>query len=138
MNIAAILRNKSDSVATAWLDWSVTQVCEKLTELGIGALIVSEDGARVDCIVSERDTIRHLARNGALILDRPVSDIMIREVVVCAREDNIAQLTNTMTDRHFQHLPVVEQERLVGLVSIGDLVKSRIRETEHEAEALKA
>lgn len=78
------------------------------------------------------------ARDGAGVLDQLVSDIMVDKVVVCSVEDNIAHLMDTMTDGRFRHLPVVEDGALVGLVSIGDVVKHRIRETEHEAEALKA
>ena len=138
MNVAAILRSKGNSVATARPDWTVAQACERLTDLSIGALVVSTDDRTVDGIVSERDVIRRLARDGAGVLDQLVSDIMVDKVVVCSVEDNIAHLMDTMTDGRFRHLPVVEDGALVGLVSIGDVVKHRIRETEHEAEALKA
>ena len=119
-------------------DWPVSQACTRLTELGIGALVVSADGKQVDGIISERDVIRHLARAGAGILDLRVADIMISEVVTCASDDNIAHLMETMTEHRIRHLPVVEDGALIGLVSIGDVVKHRIRETEQEAEALKA
>ena len=138
MNVAAILRSKGNSVATARPDWTVAQACERLTDLGIGALVVSTDDRTVDGIVSERDVIRRLARDGAGVLDQLVSDIMVDKVVGCSVEDNIAHLMDTMTDGRFRHLPVVEDGALFGLVSIGDVVKHRIRETEHEAEALKA
>jgi len=138
MNVAAILRNKGNAIETVRPDRSVLQACARLTELGIGALVVSTDGHRVDGIISERDVIRHLARAGADILDLSVADIMIREVVTCTSEDNIAHLMETMTDHRIRHLPVVEDGALIGLVSIGDVVKHRIRETEQEAEALKA
>ena len=138
MNVAAILRSKGNCFATARPDWTVAQACERLTDLGIGALGVSTDDRTVDGIVSERDVIRRLARDGAGVLDQLVSDIMVDKVVVCSVEDNIAHLMDTMTDGRFRHLPVVEDGALVGLVSIGDVVKHRIRETEHEAEALKA
>ncbi|MGB0572788.1 MAG: CBS domain-containing protein [Alphaproteobacteria bacterium] len=116
----------------------MSQACAQLTELKIGALVVSEDGRRVDGIISERDVIRHIARAGADILDLKIADIMIREVVTCTGEDNIAHLMETMTEHRISHLPVIEDNELIGLVSIGDVVKHRIRETEHEAEALKA
>lgn len=138
MNVAAILRNKGNAVETARPDWSVSVACARLTELGIGALVVSSDGQKVEGIISERDVIRHLARAGADILDLHVADIMIREVVTCTSEDNIAHLMETMTEHRIRHLPVVEDGTLIGLVSIGDVVKHRIRETEQEAEALKA
>lgn len=138
MNVATILRNKGNGIETIRPDWSVSQACARLTELGIGALVVSEDGQRVDGIISERDVIRHIARAGAEILDLSIADIMVREVVTCTSEDNIAHLMETMTEHRSRHLPVVENGKLIGLVSIGDVVKHRIRETEHEAEALKA
>jgi CBS domain-containing protein len=138
MNVAAILRNKGNAIETIRPDWSVSQACARLTELRIGALVVSEDGRQVDGIISERDVIRHISRAGADILDLHISDIMIRKVVTCTSEDNIAHLMETMTEHRIRHLPVVEDDELIGLVSIGDVVKHRIRETEHEAEALKA
>lgn len=138
MNVATILRNKGNAIETIRPDWSVSQACARLTELRIGALVVSEDGRQVDGIISERDVIRHITRAGADILDLQISDIMIHEVVTCTSEDNIAHLMETMTEHRIRHLPVVEDNELIGLVSIGDVVKHRIRETEHEAEALKA
>ena len=107
------------------------------TNSGIGALIVSTDGKHVQGIVSERDVIGLIARDGAEVLDRPVSDIMIRDVVTCSRSDNIAHLMETMTERRIRHLPVIDGDELVGIVSIGDVVKHRIQETEREATALR-
>ena len=138
MNVAAILRNKGNAIETIRPDRTVSQACARLTELSIGALVVSADGRQVDGIISERDVIRHIARAGADILGLRIADIMIREVFTCTSEDNIAHLMETMTERRIRHLPVVEHNELIGLVSIGDVVKHRIRETEQEAEALKA
>lgn len=138
MNVAAILRNKGNTIETARPDLSVSEACTLLTELGIGSLVVSTDGQQVDGIISERDVIRHIARAGADTLDLRIADIMIHDVVTCTSEDNIAHLMETMTEHRIRHLPVVEDGALIGLVSIGDVVKHRIRETEQEAEALKA
>ena len=138
INVAAILRNKGNAIETIRPDWLVSQACTRLTELRIGALVVSEYGRQVDGIISERDVIRHISRAGADILDLRTFDIMIREVITCTSEDNIAHLMETMTEHRIRHLPVVKDGKLIGLVSIGDVVKHRIRETEHEAEALKA
>lgn len=138
MNVAAILKTKGNAVETTRPDASVSQACTQLNERGIGALVVSADGKQVNGIISERDVLRHLARAGAGILDLRVADIMVETVVTCTREDNIAQLMEVMTDHRIRHLPVVEDDELIGLVSIGDVVKHRIRETEQEAEALKA
>ena len=138
MNVATILRNKGNAIETIRPDMSVSEACPLLTELGIGSLVVSTDGRQVEGIISERDVIRHLARVGADILDLRISEIMIRDVVTCTSEDNIAHLMETMTEHRIRHLPVVQDGTLIGLVSIGDVVKHRIRETEQEAEALKA
>ncbi len=137
MNVDAILRSKGNRVEHARPDWSVETLCGRLDELGIGALIVSTDGKHVQGIVSERDVIGLIARDGAEVLDRPVSDIMIRDVVTCSRSDNIAHLMETMTERRIRHLPVIDGDELVGIVSIGDVVKHRIQETEREATALR-
>ena len=137
MNVDTILRNKGNAVETARPDWSVVQMCQHLDELGVGALVVSSDGQHVVGIVSERDVINHIANEGAAVLDRPVSDIMIHNVVTCTRADDIAHLMETMTERRIRHLPVVENVALVGIVSIGDVVKHRIQESEYEAKALR-
>lgn len=137
MNVDAILRDKGNAVETARPNWSVADICTRMHELGVGALVVSVDGSRVDGIVSERDVIRQIAQGGASTLERPVAEIMIRSVVTCQRSDNIAHLMETMTERRIRHLPVVEDDDLVGIVSIGDVVKHRIRETELEAHALR-
>ncbi|MDG2270198.1 MAG: CBS domain-containing protein [Alphaproteobacteria bacterium] len=137
MNVDAILRNKGNAVETARPDWNVAQVCQRLNELEVGALLVSKGGQSVNGIVSERDVINHIAKEGAAVLDRPVSDIMIHDVVTCTRDDDIAHLMETMTERRIRHLPVVENDVLTGIFSIGDVVKYRIQETEYEAKALR-
>ena len=137
MNVDAILQNKGNAVETARPDWNVAQVCQRLNELEVGALLVSKGGQSVNAIVSERDVINHIAKEGAAVLDRPVSDIMIHDVVTCTRDDDIAHLMETMTERRIRHLPVVENDVLIGIFSIGDVVKYRIQETEYEAKALR-
>ena len=137
MNVDAILRSKGNAVETARPNWSVAEVCERLDDLGVGALVVSADGSRVDGIVSERDVIRQIAQGGAPTLERPVAEIMIRAVVTCQKSDNIAHLMETMTEHRIRHLPVLEDDEMIGIVSIGDVVKHRIRETELEADALR-
>lgn len=137
MNVDAILRTKGTVVESARPDWTVSQTCARLSELGIGALVVSADGNRVDGIVSERDVIHHIATKGREVLEKPVSEIMISSVFTCQRSDNIAHLMETMTEQRIRHLPVVENDILIGIVSIGDVVKHRIRETELEASALR-
>src|SRR5690606_38409185 len=103
----------------------------------IGALVVVEDRDRIVGILSERDIVRAIARDGVEILDEPVATIMTRSVVTCVDGDAINQVMSVMTRGRFRHLPVVESGRLSGIVSIGDVVKERIEEVEREAEHLR-
>ena len=137
MNVEAILRTKGRGVETVRPDATVMQVAEQLAVRRIGALVVSADGAKVDGIVSERDIIRTLAREGASVLDWPVSRIMIEDVVTVSGKDEVADILTTMTERRFRHLPVIEDGALAGLVSIGDAVKHRIEEAEFEARTMR-
>jgi CBS domain-containing protein len=137
MNIDVILKTKGRAVETVRPDDSVRQVAEKLDARGIGALVVSADGSSVDGIVSERDIIREIARQGAAVLDLPVTSIMVSKVVTVTGKDDIADLLAIMTERRIRHLPVVEQGKLVGIVSIGDAVKHRIEEAEFEARTMR-
>jgi CBS domain-containing protein len=138
MNVETILRNKGRRVATVRTDATVTDAVETLRQHGIGALVVSDDGLRVDGIVSERDIVFALARYSADMLDLSVADIMTRAVVTCAPEDSVAELMAEMTNRRIRHFPVVRNDRLCGIVSIGDLVKSRLDEIEYEASSLRS
>ena len=137
MNVDVILRAKGSRVETARPDWTVLQAVQKLAELGVGALVVSADGQRIAGIISERDVMRQIAGGGYATLELPVEDVMVREVITCERADTVNHLMSVMTDRRVRHLPVVEDGLLVGIVSIGDVVKRRIEETEFEAEALR-
>jgi len=138
MNVETILRNKGRRVATIRADAMVTDAVERLRQHGIGALVVSNDGTDVVGMLSERDIVFALARYGADFLDFPVADIMTRSVVTCAPEDRVAELMAEMTNRRIRHLPVVRNARLCGIVSIGDLVKSRLDEIEYEASSLRS
>jgi CBS domain-containing protein len=137
MNVNAILRIKGRAVETVRPDATVMQVADRLDAHRIGALVVSADGTSVDGIVSERDIIRAIAREGAGILDRPVARIMIADVVTVTGDEDVSDVLEIMTDRRFRHLPVVEDGRLAGLVSIGDAVKHRIEEAEFEARTMR-
>lgn len=137
MNVNAILKSKGRAVETVRPDATVMQVAEQLSARRIGALVVSGDGQQVDGIVSERDIIRTIAREGASVLDWPVSRIMIDDVITVTGTDEVAEILATMTDRRFRHLPVVEDGKLAGLVSIGDAVKYRIEEAEFEARTMR-
>jgi CBS domain-containing protein len=108
-----------------------------LTKHRIGALIVSfEDGALIG-IISERDIVRAIAEEGAAALTQNVGGCMTKEVATCEENDTIEEIMETMTRCRFRHMPVVEEDRIVGIVSIGDVVKTRIAETMREAQALK-
>jgi CBS domain-containing protein len=137
MNVDVILRAKGAGVETARPDWTVLQAVQKLAELRVGALVVSADGQRIDGIISERDVMRQIAGGGHATLERPVDEVMMREVITCQRTDTVNHLMTVMTERRVRHLPVVEEGLLVGIISIGDVVKRRIEETEFEAEALR-
>jgi CBS domain-containing protein len=137
MNVAAILKAKGRAVATTKPDTPLQAVIEKLAAKRIGALVIVGASGTVAGIISERDIIRALAEHGASCLDRPVSDFMTREVVICSEADTLDELMATMTAGRFRHIPVVEDGALVGIVSIGDVVKHHIAEVEMEASALR-
>ncbi|MFG2019799.1 CBS domain-containing protein [Actinomadura geliboluensis] len=136
MRIRDILRRKGDAVATVRPDATVRHLLAVLAEHNIGAVVVSPDGTSISGIVSERDVVRRLHDRGAALLDRPVTEIMTAEVRSCGPGDKVEDLRRTMTEHRFRHVPVVEDGRLTGIVSIGDVVKSAIDELENEREHL--
>ncbi|MFG1921417.1 CBS domain-containing protein [Cryptosporangium sp. NPDC048952] len=138
MLISDVLRTKSSGseVATVGPDESVRSLLAQLAEHNFGALVVSNDGETITGIVSERDIVRRLHEHGVRLLDESVSSIMTVDVHTCRSTDDVARIRQTMTDRRIRHLPVVDEGRLVGLVSIGDVVKSTISELESEKEQL--
>lgn len=137
MIVDAILRAKGARVKVARPEWTVLQAVQKLTEHGVGALVVSADDRHIAGIISERDVMRQLTSVGPSILDSRVDEIMVRDVITCTRSDTVTHLMTVMTERRIRHLPVVEDGLMVGIVSIGDVVKRRIEETEYEAQALR-
>jgi CBS domain-containing protein len=137
MLVSQILRTKGDLVFTASPTETVAAVASQMLSRRVGALVVL-DAERVVGIVSERDVVRAVAENGAGALTRPVSSCMTRDVLFAEPGETVDSLLGRMTDRRIRHLPVCHKERLVGLVSIGDLVKSKISEVEAEADGLKA
>ncbi len=137
MNVDAILRHKGSTVVTIRPDTTVGEAVEILRRKGIGALVVSEDGAAVDGILSERDIIHALADHHAEILDATVDRLMTRRVFTCTPRDSIGELMAQMTERRIRHIPVLRNDALVGIVSIGDVVKHRLDEIEWEANSLR-
>ncbi|WP_293899756.1 CBS domain-containing protein [Phenylobacterium sp.] len=137
MLVSQILKTKGDAVFTIKPGETVGAVAELLHSKGVGAFVVLE-ADRVAGILSERDIVRAVATGGAAALKRPVSDFMTAKVVVADPGETIDSLLTRMTDRRIRHLPVCKNDRLVGIVSIGDLVKWKISEVEAEADGLKA
>ena len=125
MFVAQILDDKGHEVATADPGESVASIAATLTERRIGAMPVSSPGGALVGIVSERDIVAALAESGRDVMDRPVEEIMTRRVITCTRSDHIDDLMARMTEGRMRHLPVLEGDELVGIVSIGDVVKAR-------------
>jgi CBS domain-containing protein len=137
MRIADVLRNKGATVATVSPQATVNDLLAGLAEHNIGAMVVTSTEGLLG-IVSERDVVRQLFEHGADILDGPVSQIMTTLVATCGIEDTVDHLTALMTQNRVRHIPVVEDGQLVGIVSIGDVVKTRMEELTLEQEQLQA
>jgi len=138
MLVSQILKDKGDMVFTAAPSDSVAAVAALLHARHVGAMVVLNEARDVAGIVSERDIVRIVAEKGAAGLDQPISDCMTHDVIFADPSETVDSLLTRMTDRRIRHLPVCRDGRLIGIVSIGDLVKSKIAETVAEAENLKA
>ena len=136
MLISEVLQRKGNTVATVEPSASIADVVGLLAEFGVGALVVSGDGRTVDGIISERDVVRGMAAHGREVVDRTAADLMTSEVVTCSETATIEQLMTEMTERRFRHVPVTEDGRLIGIVSIGDVVNARVRNLETETRQL--
>jgi CBS domain-containing protein len=136
MRIADVLRSKGASVATITPETSVSGLLTELAVHNIGAMVVVSPDGLVG-IVSERDVVRKLHEHGASLLTLPVSEIMTTFVATCAPSDTVDHLSALMTNKRVRHIPVLENERLVGIVSIGDVVKQRMQELETEQRQLQ-
>jgi CBS domain-containing protein len=138
MFVSDILSQKGGLVFTVTPGTSVAQLSQQLSARRIGSVLVLDGEGSVAGIVSERDLVRALASHGAKAMELEARQVMTRDVVTCDPDDSIDQVMQTMTRGRFRHLPVVRHGELLGLVSIGDVVKARLEETKHETEALKA
>ena len=138
MLVSQILKDKGDLVFTASPSDTVAAVAALLHARRVGAMVVLDEQREVAGIVSERDVVRIVAELGADGLTQPISACMTHDVVFAEPQETVDSLMGRMTDRRIRHLPVMKGGRLVGIVSIGDLVKSKIAETVAEAETLKA
>ena len=137
MIVKHILAGKRGNVVTIDPTANLAAAAKLLAERRIGAVIILGVDDRVIGILSERDIVRALAERGPTALNEPVSQFMSRDVKTCSEDDTVADLMGSMTTGKFRHVPVVQQEKLIGIVSIGDVVKSRIEEIALEAEALR-
>jgi len=137
MIVKAILSAKGGDVITIEPTATLETAAKTLAAHKIGALLVLGPDRRVVGILSERDIVRTLAERGAGALGEPLSQVMTRKVVTCSQSDTVGVLMERMTTGKFRHLPVVEQEQVIGVVSIGDVVKHRLMEMEHESAALR-
>jgi CBS domain-containing protein len=137
MNVAAILRQKGRAVTTAAPTTTLLDVANKLAAKRIGAIVIVGQGGRVAGIISERDVIRALSAQGPDCLTRPVSESMTRDVISCQEQDTLDELMAMMTTRRFRHVPVMTDGALVGIVSIGDVVKHHVAEVTMEATAMR-
>ena len=136
MLIRQILAAKGSDVVTTHAEATVADVVKLLGEKGIGAVVVTDHDGGLSGIISERDITRGLAEHGAELLDMKVGNIMTRDVVTCTPDDGIEKLMSEMTERRFRHLPVVADQRMIGIISIGDVVKHRLHELEEETHQL--
>lgn len=137
MQVSDVLRAKGADVATIDPDALVTALLERLAQYRIGAMVVAKDGGAVEGIVSERDVVRRLHRDGSTLLETRVAQIMTPDVVTCTPSDDVQDLLVLMTERRFRHLPVLDDGHLAGIVSIGDIVKSRIEALVNERNQLE-
>ena len=137
MSVGAILKAKGSDVETITGDATVEEAVGRLRDAEIGALIVSSDGRTVDGVLSERDVVAGLADHGAEILGRKVEDVMTSRVATCSPDDGVEKVMLEMTQLRARHFPVVDEGRLVGVVSIGDVVKNRLDEVQLEKNVLR-
>ncbi len=137
MHVSEILKNKGTDVVTKRPGDTLLSIARLLSAKGIGAIIIRDERGAVVGIISERDIINAVAINGERALEMPVSDVMTRDVISCTTDDTITGVMKTMTTRRVRHVPVIEDGDLRGMVSIGDVVKHRLDESELEARVLR-
>jgi len=137
MNVAAILKVKGRNVVTSTADKSLLDVAKLLEQHDIGCIVIEGDDGKIAGVVSERDLVWAIGKSGAKVLKEPVSVYMTKTVVTAREADPIDRMMSEMTVHRFRHMPVVERGRLIGLVSIGDVVKMQIAEADMEAAATR-
>jgi len=137
MTVKAIMSRKGSDVLTIEPTATLAAAVQLLAERRIGAVVITGPDGQVIGILSERDIVRAIASRGPAALDEAVGQVMTRKVLTCAEADTVSSLMERMTAGKFRHLPVVDRGRLTGIVSIGDIVKHRLAEMEHESSALR-
>lgn len=137
MRVQEILMTKGTSVITISPEASVMAAAQRLAEKNIGALVVVDAHQSLIGIISERDIVREAGKQGVEVFSKPVSAIMTRNLIVATPQDEIEYVTNTMTSRRIRHLPVLENEELVGMITIGDVVKAQLVHYEGEVHTLR-
>ena len=136
MLVSDVLQGKGSAVATIASDATVGAAVADLARHRVGALVVSPDGRHIEGIVSERDIVQHLSELHSQLLEESVASIMSTSVRVCSSDDDVESIMNVMTEHRIRHVPVVEDGELIGIISIGDIVKSRIGELEKDRNEL--
>jgi CBS domain-containing protein len=136
MTVRAILDSKGHDILSVEPEAKLSAAIKILAERRIGAVLVMHN-RQIEGILSERDIVRVLGERGAAVLDEPVGAVMTRKVITCRQADTVGAIMEMMTSGKFRHLPVVEGDKVVGLISIGDIVKWRVKEYESEQEALR-
>jgi CBS domain-containing protein len=136
MTVSGILESKGHHIVSVEPDVALSTAVKLLAERRIGAVLVMSQ-QRIEGILSERDVVRVLGERGAAALEEPVRAVMTRKVISCRPRDSVGEIMETMTSGKFRHMPVLDDNRIIGLISIGDIVKWRVREFEHEQQALQ-
>lgn len=137
MTVREILSRKGSDVVTADPNATLSDAVQLLAARRIGAVVITGADRRIVGILSERDIVRTLAEKGAQALEQPIAEVMTRKVITCGVGDTVPEIMERMTVGKFRHVPVVEQGRLTGIISIGDVVKSRVHQMEQESAALQ-
>ena len=137
MKLAELIKGKQNDIVRIRANSNIADAANTMTSNKIGALLVESDAGEIVGILSERDIVGGMGPHGADLHDVEVSELMTRDLIRCSSQDSVNEAMAMMTDRRIRHLPVFDDEELVGFISIGDLVKCRIMEVQGEAEALR-
>lgn len=137
MSVAEILKRKGSNVYSVTSEQPVGEALAMMTKHRVGAVLVVDAGGGIAGILSERDLVRAMAKNGKAVFDKRVGELMTTPVVTCSSKDPVGAIEGMMTAQRFRHVPVVDDGKLIGIISIGDVVKSRIEEAEAEVDALR-